>query len=185
MKASHILTTFLLAGGVAAAISFYLNPKLEESQAEVAATKETSETVSPNLASVAVEPQSSDAFRRMATIRSRPDGHYWTRALVNKKSTVEFMVDTGASVVALTYKDAQKMGLRPDKLDYRWEIRTAGGITMGASVTIDSIQINQVNIKNVDAMVLRSDLQQSLLGMSFLRELYSYEFRGDRMIIRQ
>ena len=77
------------------------------------------------------------------------------------------------------------MGLRPDKLDYRWEIRTAGGVTMGASVKIDSIQINQVHIKNVDAMVLRSDLQQSLLGMSFLRELYSYEFRGDRMVIRQ
>ena len=76
------------------------------------------------------------------------------------------MVDTGASIVALTYKDAQKMGLRPDKLDYKWEIRTAGGVTMGASVKIDSIQINQVRVKNVDAMVLRTDLEQSLLGMS-------------------
>ena len=95
------------------------------------------------------------------------------------------MVDTGASVVALTYKDAQKMGLRPENLNYQWEIRTAGGITMGASVRIDSIQINQVHVRNVDAMVLRNDLDQSLLGMSFLRELYSYEFRGDRMIIKQ
>lgn len=183
MKLSHILTTFLLAGGVAAAISFYLNPKLEASQTDVASAEST-ESV-PNVASVSVDPEPTNSFRRMATIRSRPDGHYWTRALVNKKSSVEFMIDTGASVVALTYKDAQKMGLRPDKLDYRWEIRTAGGVTMGASVKIDSIQINQVHIKNVDAMVLRSDLQQSLLGMSFLRELYSYEFRGDRMIIRQ
>ena len=77
------------------------------------------------------------------------------------------------------------MGLRPEKLDYRWEIRTAGGATLGASVLIDSIQINQVKVENVEAMVLRTDLQQSLLGMSFLRELYSYEFRGNRMIIQQ
>ncbi|MEM9570361.1 MAG: TIGR02281 family clan AA aspartic protease [Pseudomonadota bacterium] len=185
MKPSHIISTFLLAGGVAAAISFYLNPKLESSQAETLASGHGDQIDTPSVASMAVEPQPVNTSRRMATIRSRPDGHYWTRALVNKKSTVEFMVDTGASVVALTYKDAQKMGLRPDQLDYRWEIRTAGGITMGASVKIDSIQINQVHIKNVDAMVLRSDLSQSLLGMSFLRELYSYEFRGDRMIIRQ
>jgi aspartyl protease family protein len=40
-------------------------------------------------------------------------------------------------------------------------------------------------VRNVEAMVLPSDLDQSLLGMSFLRELYSYEFRGDRLIIRQ
>lgn len=185
MKTSHILSTFLLAGGVAAVISFYLNPKLDQAETEMAAPPSAETDTSPSVASLAVENQPQSSARRMATIRSRPDGHYWTRALVNKKSSVEFMVDTGASVVALTYKDAQKMGLRPDQLDYRWEIRTAGGITMGASVQIDSIQINQVHVKNVDAMVLRSDLQQSLLGMSFLRELYSYEFRGDRMIIKQ
>ncbi|MEL7283225.1 MAG: TIGR02281 family clan AA aspartic protease [Pseudomonadota bacterium] len=185
MKFSHIISTMLLAGGLAAGISFYLDPKLEQSAQSETATTTMAETETPNVASLAVEQPTPASARRMATIRSRHDSHYWTRALVNKKSTVEFMVDTGASVVALTYKDAQKMGLRPDKLDYRWEIRTAGGVTMGASVKIDSIQIGQVNIKNVDAMVLRSDLQQSLLGMSFLRELYSYEFRGDRLIIRQ
>ena len=185
MKTSHVLTTFLLAGSVAAIISFYLNPKLQEPPTDPVETRENTETTAPSVASLSVEPQQANSARRLATIRSRPDGHYWTRALVNKKSTVEFMVDTGASVVALTHKDAQKMGLRPDKLDYRWEIRTAGGVTMGASVKIDSIQINQVHVKNVDAMVLKTDLQQSLLGMSFLRELYSYEFRGDRMLIRQ
>ncbi len=182
MKTSHVLTTFLLAGGVAAMISFYLNPKLEADPAPIEAANNTAV---PSVASLSVETAPENTARRVATIRSRPDGHYWTRALVNKKSTVEFMIDTGASVVALTYKDAQKMGLRPDTLDYKWEIRTAGGVTMGASVKIDSIQISQVRVKNVDAMVLRTDLEQSLLGMSFLRELYSYEFRGDRMLIKQ
>jgi len=182
MKSSHVLATFLLAAGVSAVIGLYLDPKLENDTSEAPAA---ANVASPSVASLAVESPGSTTARRKATIRNRPDGHYWTRALVNKKSSVEFMIDTGASVVALTYKDAQKMGLQPDKLDYRWEIRTAGGITMGASVVIDSIQISQVKVENVEAMVLRSDLEQSLLGMSFLRELYSYEFRGERMIIQQ
>jgi aspartyl protease family protein len=181
MKTSHVVTTFLLAAGVAAVIGLYLDPKFDADSTSESAAPPSSP---PNVASLAVE-KPETTLRRKATIRNRPDGHYWTRALVNKKSSVEFMVDTGASVVALTYKDAQKMGLRPDQLDYRWEIRTAGGKTMGASVMIDQIQIGQVRIKNVEAMVLRTDLEQSLLGMSFLRELYSYEFRGDRLIIQQ
>ena len=181
MKTSHILTTLLLAGAVAAMISLMLNPRVSETAAPASQAAAPTATV----ASVAVEEPADTGFRRRATITSRPDGHYWARALVNRKASVEFMVDTGASVVALTYKDAQKMGLRPDTLDYKWEIRTAGGRTMGASVRIDEIQISQVKVRNVDAMVLRTDLEQSLLGMSFLRELYSYEFRGDRMIIQQ
>lgn len=183
MKASHILFTFALAAGVSSVIGLYLDPRFEtESLENSAATPETA----PNVASLEVaQPGQAISARRKATITSRPDGHYWTRALVNRKASVEFMVDTGASVVALTYKDAQKMGLRPDSLDYRWEINTAGGKTMGASVLIETIQVGQVKIENVEAMVLRTELQQSLLGMSFLRELYSYEFRGDRMIIQQ
>lgn len=181
MKTAHVISTFVLAAGVAAVIGLYLDPKLE---ADSAAAAPAPTSPAPSVASLAVEDAAATP-RRKATIRNRPDGHYWTRALVNKKSSVEFMVDTGASVVALTYKDAQKMGLRPAQLDYRWEIRTAGGKTLGASVMIDTIQIGQVKIKNVEAMVLRTDLEQSLLGMSFLRELYSYEFRGDRLIIQQ
>ncbi|MFN3214517.1 MAG: TIGR02281 family clan AA aspartic protease [Henriciella sp.] len=181
MKLSHIIATLLLAGAMAAMISLYLEPKTNSQIEQAQAAAET-----PNVAALAVDtPQDTTSARRTTTISIRADGHYWTRALVNKKASVEFMVDTGASVVALTYQDAQKMGLRPESLDYIWEIRTAGGITKGASVRIDSIQINQVHVRNVDAMVLRTDLDQSLLGMSFLRELYSYEFRGNRMIIKQ
>lgn len=178
MKLSHVLMTLLAAGGVAATISLYLNPKLEN--------REAASELTPTVASMSVaETQTPDGARRSATITVKDDGHYWTRALVNNKASIEFMVDTGASVVALTIADARKMGFRPEDLDYKWEIRTAGGITMGASVTIDSIKINTVNVRNVEAMVLQSDLSQSLLGMSFLRELYSYEFRGERMVIRQ
>ncbi len=178
MSPGHIFSTLLAAGILTAAIAIFLSPKLEEQTAP--------STKAPVANSAVVETsQPEQASRRIATLRVRPDGHYWVRALVNRRASVEFMVDTGASVVALTRKDALKMGFNPNQLDYKWEIRTAGGITRGASIVIDSIKINQVHIRNVEAMVLETDLEQSLLGMSFLRELYSYEFRGERMIIKQ
>lgn len=177
MKASHVLSTLAAAAVLALLISRYLNPKLEASANADAVANVSSVTVDENVP--------VNTGRRSATITAKDDGHYWTRALVNRKASIEFMVDTGASVIALNQADARKMGLKPETLDYKWEIRTAGGKTMGASVIIESIKINQVHIKNVEAMVLRTDLDQSLLGMSFLRELYSYEVRGDRMIIRQ
>lgn len=67
------------------------------------------------------------------------DGYYWICVLVNKKISVEFMIDIGVSVVVLIYKDVQKMGLNLDKLDYCWEIRIVGGNMMGVSVMIDMI----------------------------------------------
>ncbi len=179
MKSGQIVSTLFAAALIAAAVSFVLKPKLDANTASATSPAITAPATPDTQAPVPGE------TRRSARISKRDDGHYWARALVNRKASIEFMVDTGASVVALTYRDAQRMGLKPETLDYRWTIHTAGGETMGASVLIDSIKINQVHIRNVEAMVLRTDMEQSLLGMSFLNQLYSYEFRGDRLIIRQ
>ncbi len=121
---------------------------------------------------------------RAAFIDKEDDGHFWTRADVSG-TQVKFMVDTGASIVALTYFDAQRLGLKPEELNFDSEIRTAGGITYGAPVTLASIRIGKVKIENVNAVILRTELEQSLLGMTFLGELNSYEVRQGQMIIRQ
>jgi len=120
-----------------------------------------------------------------ASIRRESDGHFWTRADVDG-SNMKFLVDTGASVVALTWHDAKRLRLKPEELDFNWTISTANGKTTAASVLIKSISIGNVEVENVEAVVLHEDdLQNSLLGMSFLGELYSYEFKGNTMIIRQ
>lgn len=120
-----------------------------------------------------------------ASIRRESDGHFWTRADVDG-SNMKFLVDTGASVVALTWNDAKRLRLKPEELDFNWTISTANGKTTAASVLIKSISIGNVEVENVEAVVLHADdLQNSLLGMSFLGELYSYEFKGNTMIIRQ
>ncbi len=179
MKPGQIFATLIVAALIAATISFVLKPKIDAGIAPA-----TSPVITAPITPDTQAPAPRET-RRSARISIRDDGHYWARALVNRKASIEFMVDTGASVVALNFRDAQRMGLKPETLDYRWTIHTAGGETMGASVLIDSIKINQVHIRNVEAMVLRTDMDQSLLGMSFLNKLYSYEFRGDRLIIRQ
>lgn len=139
-----------------------------------------------NVAAATVPPEPERrAPHNAAYISREDDGHYWTRASVDGTS-VEFLVDTGASIVALTWRDALRLRLKPKELDFKWPIRTANGETFGAHVTIEAIRIGNVKIENVDAMVMQEGLMESsLLGMSFLGELYSYEFKGDTLIIRQ
>ncbi|MEM9055264.1 MAG: TIGR02281 family clan AA aspartic protease [Pseudomonadota bacterium] len=184
MSASNFIGGMIVAGAIAGVVAVFLAPKLDESAATNAPKANAATLTVPNTNTPDGAPLPR-ATRRSAVLNLKNDGHYWANALVNKKATVDFMVDTGASVVALTYEDAQRLGLKPETLDYRWRISTAGGDTMGASVVLDSLRINQVHIRDVEAMILKSDLDQSLLGMSFLSQLYAYEFRGERLILRQ
>ncbi|KDA01705.1 retropepsin-like aspartic protease family protein [Hyphomonas oceanitis] len=162
------------AAMITAGVVIFIVPKLQENHA-------AAET--PIVASAVVSTPRA-AFDNAAIIDREADGHYWTRADVDG-TAVKFMVDTGASTVAITFRDAQRIGLKPEDLDFKWEIRTAGGIVHGAAVTLEKISIGRVEVDNVEAMVLREGLDQSLLGMTFLGELYSYEFRKSQLVIRQ
>ena len=172
-----VLAGLGIAMAISAIVSFVIAPKMERHRTEVA-------SMTPEVVPTPTEKRASVHFANAAIIDREDDGHYWTRAEVHG-TAVKFMVDTGASTVALTYRDAQRLGLNPENLDYRWEIRTAGGITYGAAVTLDSIRIGQVEIEQVSAMILKDGLEQSLLGMTFLGELYSYEFKQSQLIIRR
>ena len=120
-----------------------------------------------------------------ASIRRESDGYFWTRANVDG-SSIQFLVDTGASAVVLNWRDAKRLRLDLDALTYDNRVTTAGGQVMAASIVIDSISIGNVEIEDINALVLQEDLlEDSLLGMSFLGQLYSYEFKGNTMIIRQ
>ncbi len=161
---------------IAAVIALVVAPRFQEEAARSDAAPVTVAVATPEPAAL---PGSRAAF-----IDRENDGHFWTRADVSG-TQVKFMVDTGASIVALTYFDAQRLGLKPEELNFDSEIRTAGGITYGAPVTLASIRIGRVEIENVNAVILRTELEQSLLGMTFLGELNSYEVRQGQMIIRQ
>lgn len=183
MKQSDLLILVLVTIIVAGTVSYFLAPKLDEA---APAQIKTAETQSLSAAAVNVEEQTCEQSvpAKAAILRQKPDSHYWGQADVDGYP-VNFMVDTGASVVVLTFEDAKRMRLKPETLEYTWKISTAGGETKGASVLLESIRFGAVEIENVEAMILREGLEQNLLGMSFLEQLYSYEFRGKQLIIRQ
>ncbi len=127
----------------------------------------------------------SSSSDRSAILTREDNGHYWTYAEIDGVP-IKFLADTGASVVALTWRDASLLRLKPETRDFKWLIRTANGETLGASVMIDHIRIGKVEIENVEAMIMQEGLMDtSLLGISFLEKLDSYEFNGERMLIRQ
>jgi aspartyl protease family protein len=117
-------------------------------------------------------------------IRKRLDGHFTANVKVNG-GAVSMIVDTGASTIVLRPADARKAGIDPDTLTYRVPVLTANGRAMAARVRLDSVAIGPLDRKNVDALVAQPGaLTQSLLGMSFLSRLRSYEFSGDFLRLR-
>ena len=98
---------------------------------------------------------------------------------------VHMVLDTGASSVVLTPDDAKTAGLPLDLLNYSVSIDTANGRTRAAPVKLDRIAIGGLVEHAVDALVVQpGQLKTSLLGMSFLNRLQSWEVRGDRLLLR-
>lgn len=113
-------------------------------------------------------------------LRRSPDGHFYAEAEVNG-ARIRFLVDTGASMVALSAEDARRAGIRPG--DARASAIGAGGEIEVAPVTIDRIALGPVEARGVRGAVVK-ELHVSLLGQTFLREAGGVEIEGDRMILR-
>ena len=115
--------------------------------------------------------------------KSPRDGQFWADATVNS-GYVRFLIDTGASAVALTKEDAQKAGLRLHELDYNIPIRTAGGRNMAARVKLKSIAVGSITLRNIDALVVPEGLETSLLGMTYLGQLQKVEATPSALLLR-
>ena len=113
-------------------------------------------------------------------IARSPDGHFYLDAQVNG-AQVHFLVDTGASMVALTPADAQRAGIAlPSE---RATARGAGGAVEVMPVTIERIAAGPLEARGVRGAVAR-ELPVSLLGQSFLERVGTVEISGDRMVLR-
>jgi len=98
---------------------------------------------------------------------------------------VAMVLDTGASSVVLTHDDAKAAGLPLEVLNYTVNIDTANGRTRAAPVTLDRIAIGGLIERSVEALVVQpGQLKMSLLGMSFLNRLRSFEVSGDRVVLK-
>lgn len=111
-------------------------------------------------------------------------GDFFIAAQING-TKVPMVLDTGASSVVLTHDDAKAAGLPLDLLNYSVGIDTANGRTRAAPVTLDRVTIGGLEERSVEALVVQpGQLRTSLLGMSFLNRLQSWQVSGDRLLLR-
>lgn len=112
------------------------------------------------------------------------NGYFETTATVNGEE-IGMLVDTGASSIALTYEDAERIGLEPEKLNYIVTVMTANGRTQAAPVMLSEISVGPITRRNIGATVAaKGRLDQSLLGMSFLSTLDTLQMRTDELRLR-
>jgi aspartyl protease family protein len=130
-------------------------------------------------------PDPEPVYGRQVALRADPRGHFLTEATVNGR-TIEMMVDTGATVVALTSESARRLGLFLSASDYTIPMSTANGVVMAAPVTLSEIRIGGISVRNVTATVMPGKvLGVNLLGMSFLQRLSKFELAGGKLVLVQ
>lgn len=112
------------------------------------------------------------------------DGHYYLTAEVNGQP-IRFVVDTGATDIVLTQEDALTAGLNPDDLIYTGRALTANGEVRTASVKLDTVAIGPISDTRVRAVVNEGELDQSLLGMSYLQRYSSVEITGGKLVLKR
>ena len=118
------------------------------------------------------------------TVPADRRGHFLVEPSVNGQR-IRMLVDTGASVVALSHEDAASAGFRPAPGDFTVTVSTANGVAQAAPVRIDEIQIGDITVRGVQAMVAKPGaLNVSLLGMTFLKRLGGFEIAQGRLTLR-
>jgi aspartyl protease family protein len=126
-------------------------------------------------ASTSTSEQVRGAVPNSLVFHANPQGHVLVDAFVND-APVRFMVDTGATTVALTLKDAAAAGFGRSDLVFSMKTSTANGVGRAAPVRLRGLRIDQLQVDDVEAVVMEN-LNISLLGQSFLTRIDGYEMR--------
>jgi aspartyl protease family protein len=112
-------------------------------------------------------------------------GHFETEGRIDGQR-IDFMVDTGASMIALNETSAARFGLRPSRGEYNATVTTANGTVKGARTRIAMVDVGGLVVRDVDAMVLPDEaLSENLLGLSFLSKLKRFEYANGMMVLEQ
>jgi aspartyl protease family protein len=127
----------------------------------------------------------SAADSRSVILSPNGQGHFQADARIDGHR-VTFMVDTGASVIALTTDTAASLGIHPTQNEFTAAVKTANGIVRAAPVELTMVEIDDISLHNVSAVVLPDGaLSDNLLGMSFLSRLHRWEFADGRLVLEQ
>ena len=112
------------------------------------------------------------------------DGHFHLTVTINDRP-IEFLVDTGASDIVLTRKDAARVGFDPNRLDYWGMANTANGTVRLATIRLETVRLGEFIDKNIRASVNKAPMEKSLLGMRYLSKFRAIEISDDQMILKR
>ena len=127
----------------------------------------------------------AQAGGRSLSIPRDARGHFETEGRIDGQR-IGFMVDTGASVIALNESSAARFGLRPARGDYKATVTTANGTIKAAPTRLAMVDIGGLVVRDVEAMVLPDEaLSENLLGLSFLSKLRRFEYANSTLVLEQ
>jgi aspartyl protease family protein len=140
---------------------------------------------SATVASAKVTAIDTPANQRSLSIPTDRRGHFRTEGRIDGQR-IDFMVDTGASMVALNETSAARFGLRPSRADYNATVSTANGTVKGARARLAMVELGELTVRDVDALVLPDEaLSENLLGLSFLSKLKRFAYANGQMVLEQ
>jgi aspartyl protease family protein len=126
--------------------------------------------------------QSTEPGSGTVTLERSFDGHFYADARVNG-ATVHFLVDTGATGIALAADDARRAGLAFDSSQAEVIGTGASGQVLGKFVRLNRVELGLKSVNDAPAVILAGG-DRSLLGQSFLAEFGSVEIHNDTMVLR-
>jgi len=139
----------------------------------------------PSPVQAAYEPQEPATSGRSLMIEANRQGHFQVDARIEGRH-LDFMVDSGASMVVMRESDAAQVGIHPMPVDYTATVSTANGKIKAAPAKLDRIEVGGITVYDVQALVLPDDvLGVNLLGVSFLSRLKRYEYANGRLVLEQ
>ena len=122
---------------------------------------------------------------RGVELRADGRGHFNARASINGRP-VDVLVDTGATLVAMSYEDAQNAGVFVREADFTGRVNTANGVARVARVRLDRVEIGDIRVYDVQGLVSeRGAMTGTLLGMSFLSKLKKVQMENGRLMLSE
>ena len=171
------MRNILITAGIMAGLGLFMAQmadKLTPASASTSSVKQTALVATP-----------AQAGLRSLNIPRDTRGHFRTEGRIDGQR-IAFMVDTGASVVALNESSAARFGLYPTPGQYTANVSTANGIVKAARTRIEMLDVGGLIVRDVDAMVLPDEaLSENLLGLSFLSRLKRFEYANGQMVLEQ
>lgn len=127
-------------------------------------------------------PEAAPGWGDSFTLARADDGHFYADVSIDGQDT-RMLVDTGASVIALTGEDAAALGLAWDDGEVSEVAQGASGPVLGVRTVLPLVELGGFTAENVPALIIPEGLFVSLLGQSFLSKIASVEMAGDKMVM--